>query len=233
MKNKAIASLLIIICVSCNNNNNSGSFVRTKNDSIQHSKNPIENAIEFLKLFKDIEPLGIHFYPMCDSDGKITKTPFEGITIDVNKFSYVNDSTIFLNIRACKKGESMIFAIGKFDLNDKYLGLITRQFSQYDESLIQLMLWNKMEKRITKGIDLAVSFGDEGWWFDKESWITEYAFNKKLSIVSRKKDFTPEDDNTKSSITDSMLVSHFDGSKFKTLNIKKSDTIHFKLKQWR
>lgn len=230
--------LLIIIVllgmVSCNNhkeNNNKTDL--EKSDSLLTELT--DNSIEFLNQFKNIEPKNLHVYTIeRDKKGEIISSPFIGLSIDIKKFSFVNDENIFFNIQACKEGNSNIYAIGKFEINDNFIGLIMRQYSQYDETIIQLMLWDKIKKKIVFAFDLADSFGDEGWYFDKESWIKEFEFNKKLIIVCRQKDCNPEDEEfTSFAYTDSLKISYFKGSTFTTEDLSLSDTIHYKLKLWK
>ena len=223
---------LLLLLVSCNNQQNKKTV---ESDSVMQ----IDKSIEFLSLFKTIDPIGLHIYPPSwNRNGDLIKFPFEGKAIDVFKFPYVDNEEIFINIQACKEGNSNIYAIGKFDLNINYYGLIIRQYSQYDESLIQLLLWDKKQKEIIKGLDLANSFGDEGWIFDVESWIKTYKYNSVLEIVSRRKDFIPKADfksneDMDSITTDTLWISRLSNSKFITRLENKKDTIKYKLKNWK
>jgi hypothetical protein len=226
------------ICfVFCSNQNSQNADQSKK--LLQKLANPNDNSSEFLELFKNINPVDLHvFPPTWDKKGKIIDSPYIGIPIDAKKYSFVNDEDIFINIQACKEGNSNIYAIGKFEINDKYTGLLVRQFSQYDESLVQIVLWNKSEKKIYKGMNLADAFGDEGWYFDLESWIKEYKFNSQLSIITRKKDYTPKEDQLtgqldNSVITDTLKIHVFSNGTFKPDYEKQSDTIKYKLKNWR
>lgn len=230
MKIKILFSLtLILLMFSCidkkTQKNNSN-----KTDSIRILQT--EEANEFVNLFKPINPKGLHIYPpKWDMNGKVINTPFEGVVIDVNKYRFTNDSKIFANIDACKEGSSNIYAIGRFDIDAKYIGLIIRQYSQYDESAIQLVLWDKEQNKITKGIDLADSFGDEGWYFDKESWIIEYKANSKLEIVTRRLDSEYDEELKNKTFKDSLKTSVFTNGIFNEYQRKISDTIQFKLKE--
>jgi hypothetical protein len=188
---------------------------------------------EFLSLFKEIKPSGLHVYPpKWDRQGKLIQTPFEGTRVDVNNFAFL-DEKVFFNLKACREGQSNIFAIGKFEISDKYIGLITRQHSQNDESLIELMLWEKQANKIIRTFELADSFGDEGWYFDKESWIKEFSFNENLKIVTRRKDCSPNDDFTKFSYTDSLQIYQLHERQFVPSSLSLSDTVNYKLKQWK
>lgn len=235
---KALPFILIFIgfLISCDNTSNE---VKNTQHSFIDSIEPTDNSNEFLNLFNPINPKGLHFYsPGWDKNGELIKTPFEGKIIDVTKFSYIDDSTIFENIEAYKDGQCNIYAIGKFDINTKYFGLIVRQFSQYDESLIRLLLWDKKLKRILPGIDLADGFGDAGWYFYKESWINEFTFNEMLSIVSRQKDFIPKDidgpeNKNPEMVTDTLKLSILKGNSFITTIFSCKDKNEYQLTNWK
>ena len=231
MKNLLIIIVLIAL-YSCNNHKeNKNAVIERNTDSLQTEL--IDNSNEFLNLFRNIEPKNLHVYTIeRDKEGEIISSLFEGVSIDVRMYSYVNDENIFINIQACKEGYSNLFAIGKFDINDKYWGLIIRQRSQYDESLIQLMFWDKNQKKIVYAYDLADSFGDAGWYFDKESWIKEFEYNKKLIIIIRQKDYIPDEETSTVTITDSLKINHFNGSVFVTKDLNLKDTVYYKLKRW-
>lgn len=207
-----------------------------KTDSTTNNLDSIaqaDKAAEFLDLFKTVNPNGLHIYPPTwDIEGNINKTPFEGTPIAVDKFPYVNNKEFSRSLPSCKKGYSNIYAVGKFEINRQYVGLIIRQLSEYDESLIQLFLWNKKQNKIEKGIDLADLFGGEGFYSDTESWIVEYKTDITLKIVTRKKDCDFE--NLKHKIyKDSLKTNVFSGGKFtETLN-ELSDSVNFRLKEWK
>jgi len=232
MRNLLIFIVTILLTLtSCNNKKSQESQTLTaKTDSVKL----VDKATEFLDLFKTVNPSGLHIYPPTwDKKGNLNKTPFEGTPINVDKFSYVDNEEIFLNLQACKEGNSHIYAVGKFEINNDYLGLIVRQQSQYDESLVQLLLWDKKQNKIVKGIDLADSFGDEGWYFDTESWIREYKTNSTLKIVTRRKDSEFDEEFKNKTYIDSLKTNVFTNGKFiETLN-ELSDTANFKLKEWK
>ncbi len=221
----------LLTLTACNNKKSQESQpLKARTDSIKL----VDKATEFLDLFKTINPNGLHIYPPTwDKKGNLNKTPFEGTPINVDKFSYVNNEEIFINLQAYKEGLSHIYAIGKFEINSEYWGLIVRQYSQYDESLVQLLLWDKKQNKILKGIDLADSFGDEGWIFDTESWISEYKTNSTLKIITRRIDCEMDEEFNNKTYTDSLKTNIFTEGKFvETLN-DLSDTVNFKLKEWK
>ena len=224
-----IATTLLTL-TACNNKKSQESQPLTaETDSVKI----VDKATEFLDLFKTINPNGLHIYPPTwDKKGNLNKTPFEGTPINVDKFSYVNNEEIFINLPAYKEGLSHIYAIGKFEINSEYWGLIVRQYSQYDESLVQLLLWDKKQNKILKGIDLADSFGDEGWFFDTESWIREYKTNSTLKIVTRRKDSEFDEDFKNRTFTDSLKTNVFTNGRFLETQNDLSDTVNLKLKEW-
>jgi len=237
MKDIILILILIVTFTSCTDQKSlKPDSITMKFDSSQIKQ--LDTSTEFLNLFKNIKPQGLHIYPPnWDENGKIIKTPYEGVIIDVHKFQYTDNSDIFVNIEACRKGDCNIYALGKFDINDNYIGLLFRQWSQYSESLIQLMLWDKKEKKIISGLDLADSFGDAGWYFDLESWIKNFQYNGQLEIISRQKDFIPKEEFTSiedsdSIITDTLRISYLSNSKFITKLYNQPDKTKYKLKNW-
>lgn len=233
MRKQSLICAILLILLSCTNkkreiNNTSNNYQPENKDSLISDK-----STEFLGLFKDMKPEGLHIYPPSwDKNGHLNKTPFEGIIIDVHKYPYLNDNSLFLNIQACHKGLSHIFAIGKFEINTEYYGLIMRQYSQYDESLIQLFLWDKRQKKIVKGVDLADSYGDEGWYFDKESWIIGYKPNSILKIITRRKDSEVDEDSGNKIIADTIKTNNFSMNRFIETKSNIADTSKYKLKEW-
>jgi len=229
MRNLQILILLVTL-TSCNKKNQVSQSLISKTDSVKL----VGDVSEFLDLFKTINPNGLHIYPPSwDSNGNLNKTPFEGTPINVNKFSFVENKEIFLNIQACKEGNSHIYSIGKFEINDEYLGLIVRQQSQYNESLLQLLLWDKKQNKIVKGLDLADSFGDEGWYFDTESWIREYKVNSTFKIITRRKDSEFDEDFKNRTYSDTLKTNVFANGKFLESLNELRDTVNFKLKEWK
>ena len=238
MRNLLIFTVTTLLTLTaCTNKKSEESQTLTaKKDSVKL----VDNSTEFLGLFKTINPIGLHIYPPTwDSLGSINKTPFKGVHINVAKFPCIQNEEILINVEGYKKGIYNIYAICKFEINNTYLGLILRQYSQYDESLVELLLWNKKERMIETGIELADSFGDAGWYFDLESWITKFEYNKELEIVSRRKDFIPKDDDYSSDeykndiTTDTLKISRLINSKFITKLENQKDTIKYILKNWK
>jgi hypothetical protein len=193
--------------------------------------NPVDNSSEFLNLFKDLDPTSLHIYPPSWDKSGETSSPLNGEIIDVHKYSYVNDKNIFINIEACRKGQTSIYAVGKFEFNASTLALLIRQHSQYSESIIQLVFWDRKTRTITEGMDLADSFGDEGWYFDMESWINRDR-DSDLEIVTRIKDSNYDSELDKRTVTDSLVRHVWHLTAFIQSNINKNDTTLYPLKRW-
>jgi len=224
--------IMFLLIISCKKQS-----TQIINDSIvlKQGNNNTETSDDFLNVFKNIEAKGLHIYPPTfDDGGKIIKTPFEGIPIDIKRYKFFEDKSIFFNEDAVEKGLSNIYAVGKFEMNDKFIGLIIRQRSQYDETLIEIVLWDKNKKKIISSLTLADTFGDENWFFDKESWIKDFRYNKELKIISRKKDKISKENcfkvNCDSIETDSFRLSQFKTNKFISKIIKVADLENYKLK---
>jgi hypothetical protein len=216
MKNILSCLSLIILLIFCSCQN-------------QDKKSPNkDNSVEFLALFNDINPSGLHIYPL---NNKVDGQKFKGKPIDVKKYNQVNNEKIFTNINAAREGNSNIYAICKFEINDKLLGLLIRQWSQYEESSIELVLWDKDTKCIINSLPLADSFGDEGWYFDKESWITDFK-NGQLTFLTRKKDYIPSENGGDSIVTDSVKTSKLNGIKFNTRIERNVNLTNFELLNW-
>jgi hypothetical protein len=189
------------------------------------------------ELFRVLKPLQgsrsnqfAHLSTFMGQSGE-TSSPLNGEIIDVHKYSYVNDKNIFINIEACRKGQTIIYAVGKFEFNASTLALLIRQHSQYSESIIQLVFWDRKTRTITEGMDLADSFGDEGWYFDMESWINRDR-DSDLEIVTRIKDSNYDSELDKRTVTDSLVRHVWHLTAFIQSNINKNDTTLYPLKRW-
>jgi len=205
-----------------------------KKDSVARPQTTNDHSKEFLDLFKDLSPHKLHIYHPDWIDGEITPSHYRGQKIDLSKYPYFQNCRLSCYIELGDNDEVNVFALGKFQVNDQYMGLIVRQPSQYEEILIQLFFWDKKEKRVLDGLTLADGFGDEGWRFDTESWITEFEFNKKMTIVSRKKDsdINVQNENATTVVRDTLWINRFDGKKFNTELGRTKDTVHYKLRAW-
>ncbi|MGV3540441.1 MAG: hypothetical protein ACO1OQ_11560 [Rufibacter sp.] len=250
MKSRYLLFLLFSFLASCNakqepqaNYSNASSVEESKsidssaaldNTNTQVSEVDSTQSRTFLSLFKSISPKGYHAFSPEFSDGlKVLDRQFQGVPIDAKKFQGLLKEDAVPYLGSILQGYGGIFAIGKFDINKQYTGLVVRQHSQYSDTQIALLLWDKQRNQIGKGLELADMFGDAGWFFDRESWITEFVPNETLVIVTRTKDFEPNENFTSGTVTDSMSVSRFSGGKFITTNAPSQDTTKFKLKRWK
>ena len=186
-------------------------------------------------IFNTIEINKLHVYSRGnDIDGDPSKTPFKGKIIEVKKYKQIFDKSVFEYLNLYEEGSYHLYAVNKFEIDTNFTALLTRQFSEYDESLLQLYLWNKKKNKIENGIDLSDSWGDEGYRFLKESWIFKAENNQQIKVITRKKEGIVSEKFNKEVITDSLISFAFDGEKFsikKKEKTKKTD-LNFKL-QWK
>ena len=173
------------------------------------------NTAEFLAEFKTIESTELHVYSRDnDKDGNPNNTPFKGKILDVNNYQLFDDKTLFEYLDLYKDGLNHLYAVGKFEINENYTALIIRQYSEYDESLLQLVLWDKKKKKIVKGVDLSDSWGDVDFRFTKESWIYRQINSQEIKIITRKKEGQLTDEFKKEETTDSLMTYLFNGKEF-------------------
>ena len=149
----------------------------------------VSNA-DLLAMFEEIQPDNLHVWAKCDKPGG---AKFQGKQLDTTYFplfgSYMNGYKQYSTdpkTHITKYSGSYLYACYKFNIDDSFIGLIVRGPSQYEESAIDLWICDKRNNRLIKSIELADSFGDENWYFNKESWIK--AMNNSFLIISRKID---------------------------------------------
>jgi len=190
------------------------------------------NTAEFLAEFKTIESTELHVYSReNDKNGNPNKTPFKGKIIDVNNYKLFDDKTLFEYLDLYKDGSYHLYAVAKFEINDNYTALIIRQYSEYDESLLQLVLWDKKEEKIKKGVDLSDSWGDADFRFTKESWIYRQNNNQEIKIITRKKEGHSTDEFNKEETTDSLKTYLFVGNEFTVKKNEATGMTQLKFKQ--
>ncbi len=188
---------------------------------------PSDNSEKFLRLFKEFEPSNLHIYAPSLPGVEPIDSLFNGQQINVTEFAYPNIEGIFRN----GKGLSKIYAVGKFEIDENTLALLFRELNQLSDQVIQLTFWDKNNKEIIKGIDLAEFYGDDfGWYFDKESWIN-YKPGSSFEIITRRKDVHYDDGLDLTAETDSLFKQVFSTRSFIQVGIIKSDTINFPLKR--
>ena len=190
------------------------------------------DTAKFLAEFKNIESTELHIYSRDNNrDGNPNNTPFKGKILDVNKYPLFDDKTLFENLDLYINGSNHLYAVGKFEINENYTALIIRQFSEYDESLLQLVLWDKKKMRIEKGVDLSDSWGDVDFRFIKESWIYRQSDNQEIKIITRKKEGQLTDELIKEETTDSLKTYLFDGKEFTVKNNEATRMTQLQFKQ--
>jgi len=75
------------------------------------------------------------------------------------------------------------FAARKMDINDRFIGLLTRTMSFYAPTSMKLYIYDKKRDSITGYTELADQFGDGGAYGEKEAWLFKEA-GKLTAILS-------------------------------------------------
>jgi len=129
-------------------------------------------------------------------------------------------------------GIDRFYACYKFKLDSNNTGLLIRIPSQYATTAVDLFIWDNKKNRITNRESLSDGFGDEGWHFVQDAWISDFNWDGLFDILKRRKDHEVDiDDTTKVSSSDSTSVFLASGNKFSKRSIR-IDTIKFQLKHW-
>jgi hypothetical protein len=168
------------------------------------------NISSFLELFKKTDINGLQVYSLCDKpNGK----KFQGVEIDSAYYPLLGDYM--------KKQSNYLklFAVSKFIINDNFFGLILRVPSQYDESALDLWLYDSKNKRLFHSIELADGFGDENWYFNKDSWFVSNSTS--FDIISRK----IEHEINEETMVDSIISDKIDYYSFNTNRFINIDTV--------
>lgn len=201
---------LIFIMTSC-----------TSNSNMQPSKT--KTNLDLLALFEDINGDNLHVWAKSDKtngdkfQGKQIDTiyfPLFGNYMDSYKQYYTDPKT---NIT--KYSGYYLFASYKFTIDNSFTGLILRVPSQYEESAIDLWIYDIKNDKLIKSVELADGFGDENWYFNKESWIRKT--NDGLIIINRK----IEHEINETTLVDSIISDRFEFNKILSNKIVKLDTI--------
>ncbi len=139
----------------------------------------------FDKLFNPL-PKGFNYYR---SDMEMSNNSYNGRIIG-KKYEKLLNATISEDNYAGK-----FYALYKFDYSTNYKAYIIREPSQYYSTRINLYLYDKKEKEMLSGVELADSFGDEGWSFDSYTCLLDLNNDKYLDIITFRVD--RETDGTK------------------------------------
>lgn len=187
-------------------------------------------AEQFLALYQDANEKVMHIYPIVDlPDGE----KYAGTKIDSAYLKFLDDSTYIINIGSVKRGTYSLYACYKIPITQSLVGLITRTPSQYEESSIDLFLWDTTLHKIVGSFQLADEFGDEGWYFEKESWLFPDAPDK-MQIVTRQKDHNPAgEENTAFTVTDTIKYFRLNNYTFIQEYPEKTDSAAYTLKFWK
>ena len=184
----------------------------------------------FLSAFQDISFDTLHVFSQFDT---IRDNTFQGKKIDKAFYQYFAfDENLIFNIKDNIEPRRNIYSCFKFKLSDNKTGLLIRTPSQYDVTFIDLFIWDNASKRIEDKVNLSDGFGDEGWYFVLDSWITDLNRDGHFDILKRKKDHNEDlGDSTKISNTDSIFVLLGKNNKFYKSSLK-IDKNKFQLKYW-
>jgi hypothetical protein len=227
-----ILTLVLLSCTKKSTENQEKVINPNKGIEQKAQDSPKRNTSEFLAEFKTIESTELHVYSReNDKNRDPNKTPFKGNIIHVNNYKLFEDNTLFENLDLYKDGSYHLYAVGKFEINENYTALIIRQYSEYDESLLQLVLWDKKKEEIKKGIDLSDSWGDADFRFIKESWIYRQSNEPKIKIITRKKVGQLTDEFEKEETTDSLKTYIFEGKQFTLVKNAATEMTKLKFKQ--
>jgi hypothetical protein len=220
MKILQLLTILLFALTSCSNNQSNNQTLTGENDSTKI----------FLSAFQDISIDTLHVFSQFDAN---QNTQFQGKEIDKSFFHYFAfDETLTSNLKDNNGFRQNIYSCYKFKLSDSKTGLLIRTPSQYDVTAIDLFIWDNVTKRIESKETLSDGFGDAGWYFVQDAWITDLNRDGQLDILKRKKDHEVDlDDSTKVSNTDSIFVFLARDNKFQksTLQIDRSK---FQLEHW-
>jgi len=146
-----------------------------------------DEAREFLALFPKLMDARIHvFTPPPAMEHRITQ--FSGVQIDRRFYNFL----VFEGIQNPFQMDPAYhyFACYQIRITDDKTGLIIRRPSQYDETAIDLYLWDLKLNRVTGIFNLTDAFGDEGWHFTRDAWIEDLNGDKIPDIITRRKDFS-------------------------------------------
>jgi hypothetical protein len=167
-----ILTIIATVFASCKDNR--------KKDSIT-DESGIDDSDKFLSLFSELKTSDIHVYtPFKGVSGNL----FEGREIDTIYYKYFSFEEYYIP----QDKDSKLYSCYKLKLNDNKTGLIVRSPSQYSETAVNLLIWDNQSKSILYKQQLADSFGDEGWFFVQDAWLTDLNKDNYIDIVTRNMD---------------------------------------------
>ena len=189
------------------------------------------DADSFLALFSEIAVDTFHVYSEPDfyEDPK-----FRGRQIgqEFNHF-FTFDTNLTYSLTDERGGKDSFYACYKFKLAADKTGLLIRIPSLYGITAVNLFIWDNKKNHLATRENLSDGYGDEGWYFVQDAWISDFKKDGLVDFLRRRKDRDVNmDDTTQVSSSDSISVFLARGNKFKkhTLPI---DTSKFELKSWK
>ena len=159
---------------------------------------------ELFNQFLDIPADTIHVF--FDSKDQPIKEPFTGRLMDTSFFKLLNGANL---LRPFDPESDRLFSCFRFAMGHDRTGFLVRVPSQYEESAVDLFVWNNVDNRFESRHELSDGFGDEGWHFNQESWILDLNHDGTLDIVTRKIEVDAEDSSAKGNRTNSRTDSLF------------------------
>ena len=210
---------IIFLFASCKNQD-------TKSPTVSQSPT-IDSIALFIGLFPEISADDLHIYTPSDT---LTTDKFQGKKIPNSFYKYLKfDDNIDPVLTDTL---NHFFSCFQVKITDDKIGLIIRRPSQYSETAIDLYTWDNLQKKIVDVTNLTDALGDEGWYFIQDAWLKDLDGDRKLDIITRRKDIDRDlDDTTKIERKDSISVFLNNGITFKKTNFK-LDTSKFQVKYW-
>ena len=183
---------------------------------IKEKKSNNYSLENFLSLYRDIPFDTLHIHSNVDNYDD-NKYLFKGNEIDSSFF-------IFFPNNMLNNLDNKLYACYKFKINNNFIGLITRTFSEYTYSSNKLFILNKNTKKSVYAFELSESWGDAGDSYVCNSWIMKSKENQ-FNILSKIQNCWYEDDNSTQSCIDSLTLSTLNNDKFKII---KTDSLILK-----
>jgi hypothetical protein len=213
----------LVIVPGCNNQDKTAE--KKSESGVAHR----DSSEAFLKLFPEVSKDTLHVYfgennPEADKEfaGKELNPAFYRILLDFDSL-YKYEISYGYHYFSCYK----------IKISKSKTGLIMRVPSQYSESAVDMFIWDNQSKKIVGCQNLSDQFGDGGWYFDREAWITDLNHDALPDIVQRQKDHDGEMDDPDSliTVTDSTHVFIWNPGGFQKSDFP-VDSGKFQLKNW-
>lgn len=177
--------------------------------------------VPLLDYFQEIDPQSFHIY---SSHSDILNQT--GKRVDPSYYQVFGSR---LAKRASQYRMSL-FAYYKFTLNDSLIAAVCRVPSRYDESAINLYIWDPKKQRVTASLELAENIWNEHWIMVKDSWITTDSSTGTFEVIQRKKEASTEQGQRQ--MTDSLYRWQWNGREFLPMPLRNLSKSRFPLKDW-